>query len=221
MARLFPVLCICFFFNACGGGVSEPSRELSPVARLGEKIFHDTSLSASGRMACATCHDPAFGHASPFATPVAFGGLALDQPGERNPPSLRYLRFNSAFGFDAEGTPTGGFNWDGRADSLADQARRPFLGANEMANADEASVIAKIAAAPYAAEFREVFGSGIFSDPQAAFDKVVLALERYQLEDLEFAPFTSKFDRFLARKATFTDRELRGLGVFNSQAKGN
>src|SRR5215813_10727395 len=203
MARFKAATIVCVFLGACGGGSSESSRELSPAARLGEKIFHDASLSASGQMACATCHDAAFGHASPFATPVAFGGPAMDQPGERNPPSLRYLRFNPAFGFDAEGTPTGGFNWDGRANSLADQARRPFLGANEMANPDVASVIAKVAVAPYAAEFKEAFGSGIFSDPQAAFDKVVLALERYQLEDPEFAPFTSKFDRFLTRKATF------------------
>src|SRR4029077_11576379 len=69
--------------------------------------------------------------------------------------------------------------------------------------------------------FRRAFGSDIFSDPQAAFDRVVFALERYQLEDPDFAPFTSKFDRFLARKATFTDQELRGLGLFRSPSKGN
>ncbi|HUL93230.1 MAG TPA: cytochrome c peroxidase [Burkholderiales bacterium] len=222
MARLYTVLIIgCAILSACGGGSPETSRELSSAAQLGEKIFHDTSLSASGRMACATCHDPAFGHASPFDTPVALGGPALDQPGERNPPSLRYLRFNRAFRFDAEGTPTGGFNWDGRANSLADQARRPFLSTNEMANADVGSVISRIAAAPYAGEFKQLFGADILSDPQAAFDRVVFALERYQLEDPEFAPFSSKYDRFLARKATLTDQELRGLVLFNLPDKGN
>jgi len=221
MARFQAVLIVCALLSACGGGSPEHSRPLSSAAQLGEKIFHDTSLSASGRMACASCHDPAFGHASPFDTPVAFGGPGLDQPGERNPPSLRYLRFNGAFGFDAEGTPTGGFNWDGRADTLADQARRPFLSATEMANADVASVISRVSAASYAEEFRRAFGSDIFSDSQAAFDRVVFALERYQLEDPDFAPFTSKFDRFLARKATFTDQELRGLGLFRSPSKGN
>ncbi|HTQ75425.1 MAG TPA: cytochrome c peroxidase [Burkholderiales bacterium] len=221
MARFHAVAVVCVSLSACGGGPSEGAHELSPAARLGENIFHDPSLSASGQMACTICHDPAFGHASPFSTPVAFGGPGLDQPGDRNPPSLRYLRFNTPFFFDSEGTPTGGFNWDGRADNLADQARRPFLSANEMANPDVASLIAKIAAAPYAAQFRQAFGSDIFSDPDAAFDQVVFALERYQLEDPDFAPFTSKYDRFLARKATFTDQELRGLGLFKSPTKGN
>jgi cytochrome c peroxidase len=222
-ARRAPALTIaaCVLLGACGGGSPETATELSPAAKLGEKIFHDASLSASGQMACATCHDPAFGHASPFATPVAFGGGALDQSGLRNPPSIRYLRFNGAFRFDEEGTPTGGFNLDGRANSLAEQARRPFLSANEMANADVASVIAKIAAAPYAEEFKQLFGSDIFSDPATAFDRVVFALERYQVEDPDFAPFSSKFDSFVAGKVRFTDQELRGLALFNRPDKGN
>jgi len=211
---------------ACGGGSggstsASASDSLSPAAALGEKIFHDTSLSASGRMACVSCHDPATGHASPFATPVAFGGPALDQPGLRTPPSLRYLRFNTAFSFDAEGTPTGGFFWDGRANSLAEQARGPFLGAIEMANPDVASLIAKVAAAPYAAEFRKVFGDNVFANPDTALDRVVFALERYQREDPEFAPFSSKFDAFTAGRVSLTPQELNGLALFNRADKGN
>lgn len=130
------------------------------AAALGEKIFRDASLSASGSMSCATCHDPARGHASLFSTPVVFGGPALDQPGLRTAPSIRYLRFNDAFHFAPDGTPTGGFFWDGRANSLAEQAKGPFLNAAEMANPDVASVIAKLAATSYAGEFRAVFGAG-------------------------------------------------------------
>src|SRR4051812_47555427 len=105
---------------ACGGGgsgggstasaqPSASSASLSDAAQIGALIFNDASLSASGRMSCATCHDPQLGHASPFATPVAFGGANLDQGGLRNPPSLRYLRFNGSFAVSADGTPTGGF----------------------------------------------------------------------------------------------------------------
>src|SRR5579872_5646853 len=32
---------------------------LSAVAQLGARLFHDPSLSASGRLSCASCHDPA------------------------------------------------------------------------------------------------------------------------------------------------------------------
>ncbi len=217
--------------SACGGGAagSAPTAttngasadSMSAAARLGEKIFRDPSLSVSGRMSCATCHDPALGHASPFTTAVAFGGPQMDQAGTRLPPALNYLRFNSGFRFAADGTPTGGFTWDGRANSLADQARLPFLAANEMANPDVASVVAKLRAASYAEDFKAAFGADVFADPAAAFDRAVFALERYQREDPDFAPFSSKFDAFTAGKAALTDQELRGLALFNRGDKGN
>ncbi|MEE9477271.1 MAG: cytochrome-c peroxidase, partial [Roseateles sp.] len=48
------------------------------------------------------------------------------------------------------------------------------------------------------------------------------ALQRYQLEDsAEFAPFSSKYDAFLAGQARLNDAELRGLALFNNPAKGN
>jgi len=194
---------------------------LSQAAELGRAIFHDPSLSASGRMSCATCHDPARGHAAPFTTPVAFGGANLDQPGLRNPPSLRYLRFNPAFGLPDGGRPSGGFDWDGRAATLQDQARGPFLSPAEMANRDVADVVARLAAAPYAGRFREVFGDAALQDPDAAFERMTFALQQFQLEAPEFAPFTSKFDAVAAGRATFTAREARGLALFNSREKGN
>ncbi len=225
-------LAVAVGVSACGGGGGASSSSsastnaaaadtMSAAALLGEKIFRDTSLSASGRLACITCHDAALGHASPFTTAVAFGGPNMDQPGTRVPPALNYLRYNSAFHFAADGTPTGGFTWDGRANTLADQARVPFLADNEMANPDVASVAAKLRAASYAEEFKAAFGANIFADPAATFDRAVFALERYQREDPDFAPFSSKFDAFTAGKAKLTDQELRGLALFNRGDKGN
>ena len=43
-------------------------------ASLGRKIFFDASLSASGQMSCASCHDPAHAHAQSNASAVQFGG---------------------------------------------------------------------------------------------------------------------------------------------------
>lgn len=216
---------------ACGGGggggggetpdAPPPDSTLSAAAQLGEAIFHDVSLSASGRMACATCHEPQRGHAAPFATPVAFGGANLDQPGTRNTPSLRYLRFNGAFAIPSGGRPSGGFDWDGRATSLQDQARGPFLNPVEMANRDAADVVAKLAAAPYARRFTEVFGAGILQDPEAAFERMTFALQQFQLEAVELAPFTSKFDAVAAGRASFTPQEANGLALFNRADKGN
>lgn len=213
--------------SACGGGSSGGSgggtpAELSPAAALGEKIFADASLSVSGRMSCATCHDPKFGHAGPPGpTIVPSGGANLDVPGFRAPPSLRYLSTTPAFFFASDGTPTGGFDRDGRANSLIDQAQRPFLAAHEMANASAADVVAKLKLAPYASEFTSVFGAGILDDPDAAFDRMRFALARYQIEDSDFHSFDSKYDLFLAGKVMLTDRELQGLALFNNPQKGN
>jgi cytochrome c peroxidase len=209
--------CALALLAGCGGGGSEDSgastsdgtAALSDVAALGKRIFFDASLSASGRMSCATCHDPAFAHAQPNASPVQPGGAQLDMPGFRAVPSLRYLRTTPAFFFDAEGTPAGGFNRDGRANTLADQARRPFLAPHEMANGTADAVAQKLAVAAYAEEFRRVFGANVFAEAETAFDRA------------RFAPFDSKYDLFLAGRVRLSGAELRGLALFNDPQKGN
>jgi cytochrome c peroxidase len=90
-----------------------------------------------------------------------------------------------------------------------------------MANADVADVVAKLARAGYAAEFRRVFGDDILSRPADAMERVTLALAQYQKEDADFRPFSSKYDEFLRGKVALTDQELRGLALFNSPGKGN
>jgi len=214
--------------SACGGGgtassssTSSTASALSAQASLGEKIFNDTSLSASGQQACASCHSAQNGHAAPNNLAAQMGGAALDLQGGRSSPSIRYLSTNTAFYFDGEGTPTGGFFWDGRAASLADQARAPFTNPVEMANADAAAVIDKLSKASYADEFKKVFGDDIFTRPDDAFARVALALQQYQREDTEFRPFTSKYDEFLRGKVSLSDQEVRGFALFNNPAKGN
>lgn len=220
-----------------GGGSSNPNAEpgtavptaptLSATAALGEKIFQDKSLSASGQQSCTTCHDPRNAHSgSDINAPVPFGGVhfgaqGLEIQGFRNAPSLNYLSFTPAFFFDSEGTPTGGFDRDGRADTFSAQARRPFLADHEMANETPAAVVEKLRSASYVNEFTQLFGSDIFDKGDAAFDRALLALEQYEKESPEFRPFDSKFDYFLVGKATLTEQELRGYALYNNPAKGN
>lgn len=206
--------------DASAGPVN-PGAEWSRIARLGEAIFKDASLSASGRIACATCHDSDFGHADSNDASVPFGGPNGHQQGFRNSPSLRYLQSNPAFRFDKDGTPTGGFNRDGRAAGLLEQARRPLLAPHEMANASPADLVARLARTAYADEFRLVFGADILDRPDDAFQRILLSLSQYQKEDPEFHPFDSKFDHFLAGRLTLSDQELRGLALFNRNDKGN
>ena len=189
-------------------------------ASLGRKIFFDPSLSASGQMACSTCHDPAHAHAQTNDLAVQFGGPLLDQAGTRSVPSLRYLnRFG--FSFDDEGTPNGGFDRDGRAMSLADQAERPFLAANEMANGDAATFAAKLALADYADELKQVFGADMFDDADGAFFRARFAVEAFEASAPELHRFDSKYDFFLAGKVMLSPAELRGLALYNRPDKGN
>jgi cytochrome c peroxidase len=219
-----PLLAVVGLAACTSGGGNDPAPaatdKLSATAALGEKIFDDTSLSASGQVACASCHESARAFAGDTVVPI--GGVGMDVQGFRNAPSLKYLTQNPAFFFDDEGTPTGGFDRDGRAASLAEQARRPFLAAHEMANASVADVVDKLSRAAYATEFRTVFGDQIFATPNAAFERALFAVQKYQQEDTaEFAPYTSKYDAFLAGKTQLTDAELRGFALFNDPRKGN
>ena len=61
------------------------------MARLGRDIFFDTSLSSSGKMACASCHSPDHAYGPPGDGPVMLGGPELTLPGVRAVPSLTYL----------------------------------------------------------------------------------------------------------------------------------
>jgi cytochrome c peroxidase len=206
----------------CGGDDdAADSPRLSERAALGEKIFEDVSLSASGRQACASCHRPDTGHAPDNSLAMQLGGPLLDQPGNRVAPGLNYLSSNTAFHFDDEGTPTGGFFWDGRAASLQAQASGPLLAANEMANASVAHVVARLSLAAYADEFKRVFGADIFTRPDDAMAQMTLALQMYQLEDADFSPFSSKYDQFLRGRVALSAQEARGLELFNSPTKGN
>lgn len=236
IARLVAGLTLVGLLTACGGsdrserpttgGDSSQPPQLSAAARIGELAFKDPSLSASGRMSCQSCHDPAFGHGpSPFnaitAGPVALGGAGLDQPGIRAVPSINYLRFNKAFHFAKDGTPTGGFFWDGRAQNLAEQAAEPLLNPAEMANTSKQDVVAKLIRTSYAGQFRALFGADVFDDPDTAYSRLVHAIAQYQLEDPDFAPFSSKFDAFQNGRTELTAQELRGLALFNAPNKGN
>src|ERR1700742_3954301 len=71
--------------------VRHPVQPLSAMARLGRDIFYDTSLSSSGKMACASCHSADHAYGPPNDGPVMLGGPDLTRPGMRAVPSLTYL----------------------------------------------------------------------------------------------------------------------------------
>ena len=197
---------------------------------IGRALFFDASLSASGRVACATCHDPRRAFGPPNNSPVQRGGRDGRQLGVRAVPSLTYTQTIPPFTehyFDDEGDdgadqgPAGGRTWDGREQSMHDQARLPLFSPFEMANAGPEAVVAKVRHAAYAAQFRDTFGNTVFDDTESAFKAVLLALETFEQSPTEFYPYSSKYDAWLRNETSLSDDERRGLAAFNDPAKGN
>ena len=205
----------------------------SDAAALGKRLFNDPSLSASGRMSCASCHSPAHAYGPPNGLAAQFGGPDLRSQGTRAVPTLRYVlnrtprwAYAPAASFaervtDTDTAPTGGFAWDGRFNRLHDQAMFPLFDSNEMANRDPAQVVARLAKAPYAARFRQVFGDTVFATRAVALRDAMYAIERFELEDPSFHPYTSKFDDYLDGKVKLSAAELRGKHLFDDPKSGN
>jgi cytochrome c peroxidase len=117
--------------------------------------------------------------------------------------------------------PQGGFDWDGRANTLEEQASGPFLDPHEMANRSLDALAEKLELRPYAESFRQLFGPQIFSDRDQAMNEALFALGRYQAEDPAFHPYDSKYDWYVAGEVPLTAQEMRGLKLFDDPAKGN
>ena len=117
--------------------------------------------------------------------------------------------------------PQGGLFWDGRADTLQQQALVPMLNPLEMDGGNVAAIAARLQQSPYAAQMQQLFGPSIFADPQMAVAEALFSVARYQIEDPGFHPYTSKFDYWLEGKARFTPAELRGYQLFNNPEKAN
>ncbi len=200
------------------------------MTALGRQMFFDAGLSASGRLSCASCHDPQRAYGPPNALAVQLGGADGRQPGVRAVPALRYLekappfaehRFDEAIDESVDQGPSGGHTWDGRADTVHDQAKLPLLSPFEMANADEAAVVDKVRRAAYAPELRAAFGDDVLDKPLLALRAVLLSLETFQQSPKDFYPYDSRYDRWLRTQQGLDERELRGLAAFNDPRKGN
>lgn len=108
------------------------------AAELGRQLFFDTRLSATGRVACGTCHQPDRGHQDGIPLAVGVGTTV-----RRTMPLAGVAR--SPFLF-----------WDGRKDSLWAQALGPLESAVE--HGATRAQYAHTVAAHYRDEYEAVFG---------------------------------------------------------------
>jgi cytochrome c peroxidase len=207
-----------------------PQTQLSPLAAVGRHIFFDPTLSASGKLSCSSCHDPANAYAAPATAGVVMrGGADGNRPGLRTVPTLRYLSDTPRFarhtyldtGREREDIgPAGGLMLDGRADDLRQQALIPLLDAAEMANRDIPQIATRLRHASYAEDLEKLAGASA-TDSQSLVETATTAVEQFELEDVSFHPYSSRFDQYLRGTASFSADELEGFRLFTTPGKGN
>ena len=203
---------------------ASPTPTLTPVQALGEQIFNDKNLSEPRGTACVNCHQASTGFANLNGSRIGVPlGSLPNSFGTRSVMQNSYSSFTPPFGFrvlNGDVDPIGGLFWDGRAETLAQQAQMPFLATNEMNNKDGASVVAKIAAGPYAKIMTDLYGKDIFKNPTLAFTRVGEALAAFE-STTRFQAFSSRYDDYIAGRVKFTPAEDNGLKVFMDPVKGN
>jgi cytochrome c peroxidase len=165
---------------------------------LGQRLFFDRRLSVDGTVSCSTCHDPA--RAFTDRKPASVG--IQDRVGQRNAPTILNALYNKTQ------------FWDGRVNTLEEQAALPIVNSVEMGHPSLDAAVAQIATVEeYQQAFQRVFGR-----PPNGPDllRAIASYERTQLS------FDSPFDHFIAGdKNAIDDSAKRGWELFNIQARCN
>lgn len=160
---------------------------------LGQKLFMDPRLSATGTVSCNSCHNVMAG--GDDNRPVAMG--IHGKTGGRSAPTV----WNSAFNASQF--------WDGRAATLEDQAKGPVVADVEMGMNSLEDVVARLRQIPgYQTEFKQVFGGAepITADNMA---KAIAAYERTLITP------NSPYDRYVqGDKKALTAQQQRGMQKF-------
>ena len=168
---------------------------LNDRIQLGKALFFDPRLSDSKKISCSSCHLPERSWTDGIARSIGHE----DQVNKRNSPTILNTWFYKEL------------FWDGRSNSLEDQAFSPINGEAEM-HSDMPAVLTKLRRIKgYRPMFEQAFGSAEISP-----ETLTGALAVYQ-RTIVSQP--SSFDRFmLGEKDALTDDALRGLHIFRMRA---
>ncbi|TRW24317.1 cytochrome-c peroxidase [Flavobacterium zepuense] len=167
------------------------------LCRLGKQLFYDNSLSQTGTMSCASCHNPELGFTDgkPKSTANAEGMTVL-----RNSPTLINAVFSDRFFYDL------------RAYDLEDQAKHVIENHLEF-NTSFEKLQAKLNANPeYVARFEKAFNKkGAISRYQfsAALSSYIISLRS----------FNSEFDQYVQGKTQKLSAQVQlGFNLFTGKA---
>jgi len=231
--------------------VRPAARPLSEMARLGREMFFDSSLSRSGTLACATCHDPAHAYGPPDDT-MRRSAAADGERVARAVPGLRYADRVPPFSIGpdagvedqvrpapASAAPTArGPKLAGMAaaapslvprgglfwDGRAGSLQRQALGPlfNPQEMANrDTAALAGRLRRRYGARLAALVGPQTVADARELVYEVAFAVARFETEDASFHPYSSKYDAYLEGRARLTAAEARGLAAFEDPSRGN
>lgn len=168
-------------------------------AILGRVLFYDKSLSIDNTVACASCHQQAFGFSDPA---LASQGV---QGGQTTRHSMRLI--NTRFATEAK------FFWDERAATLEAQVTTPIQDHAEMGFSGQngrpnlAALLTKLGSIPYYQElFTLAYGSSAVTEPRmqqalAAFIRSIQSFDsKYDLGRAQVGNDGAPFPNFTAQE---------------------
>ncbi|WP_420149029.1 cytochrome-c peroxidase [Spirosoma sp.] len=159
---------------------------------LGRMLFYEPKLSSSQTISCASCHQQERAFTDGLARSVGVSGKFT----QRNSMSLANLLWvRQLF-------------WDGRANSLEEQALVPLGHADEMGSKTGEAARRLQKTTLYPTLFKQVFGSDTITDGRIG--KALAQFERTLISA------NSRYDRYLQGSYQLTEAEQRGLQLFNS-----
>ena len=156
---------------------------------LGRRLFYDSRLSGDDSMACSTCHRQELAFTDGVARPLGVHGDEVPM----NSMSLVNLLWGPRH-----------FFWNGRVDTLEEQALIPIQSVIEMDQNLEALITELKSDPSYRKMFRAAYGE---ISPDAVAKALATFMRMLISQD-------SKYDRFLRGEAKFTTQEERGRKLF-------
>lgn len=178
--------------------VNEPVRPLPDSiayhpqkAALGKLLYHDTRLSADETVSCATCH----GLNTAGVDNKRYSEGIKGQLGGVNAPTV----YNACFNFAQF--------WDGRAETLAEQAGGPPLNPVEMGCQSFDEIVARLSEdKAFVKDFIKVYPEGL---SQATITDAISEFEKTLVTP------NSAFDRYLkGEKSAMADEQIAGYNLF-------
>lgn len=162
---------------------------------LGRTLFFDPRLSGSKSISCASCHNPGFSWGDSLSKGIGHGMKPL---GRRTPTILNTAWADLLF-------------WDGRAESLEEQALGPMAAPAEM-NQPLDQMIAVVTGIPaYRAMFAKAYPGEEITPKTVA--RAIATFERTVISG------SAPFDEWVqGRESTISEPAKRGFDLFNTKA---